>query len=78
MSIHERIRAGRIAPWVGEGVAGALASASVVRDELGGLAADDPRRADLEAQEQAWRDLADTWAVDEEHDDSDDDDPVVV
>lgn len=65
-SYPERIRAGLIAPWIGAGVAGALASARAASDELDTLDRGDPRRDAIAAQEQAWRDVADTWACAQE------------
>lgn len=56
----DRIRAGAIIPLIGEGADGALRSASIIRDELDTLDDDDPRRADLKAQELAWLNRAAT------------------
>ncbi len=50
----DKIARGDIAPWVGEGRDGAERSAQIVRDEIATLAADDPRRPELEAQAAAW------------------------
>lgn len=61
-SYPERIATGLVAPWVGEDVAGCLASASAAQDELDTLARDDRRRDDIAAQRDAWKTAADVLA----------------
>ena len=58
MSLADRIRAGEVDPWVGNGADGCRRSAAVERDELATLAADDPRRDELAARAEAWLDRA--------------------
>jgi len=58
VSFADRIRAGEILPWVGEGVDGARRSAQICDDEIFQLDRNDPRRAEIEEQRGAWLDLA--------------------
>jgi hypothetical protein len=64
-SYADRIRAGLIDPWVGEGVDGARRSCAIALEEVGTLDFTNPQQAELaeplRAQAAAWEALARRW-----------------
>jgi hypothetical protein len=67
MRYLEKIRDGVVAPVIGEGVPGCLASAHIAREELLTLDPNDPRCGALVAEAEAWTEAADRLACRQEH-----------